>query len=85
MFINKNFQASNAPINGSISSESANRLIEMQEALERMKTELANSLKQSTEITTRYYRNNFSKIDGEYINTYKFLWSNFSVFFQKNV
>ncbi|CAA90660.1 Liprin-alpha [Caenorhabditis elegans] len=45
--------ASNAPINGSISSESANRLIEMQEALERMKTELANSLKQSTEITTR--------------------------------
>uniref|UniRef100_A0A8R1DL16 SAM domain-containing protein n=1 Tax=Caenorhabditis japonica TaxID=281687 RepID=A0A8R1DL16_CAEJA len=45
--------ASNARTNGSISSESANRLIEMQEALERMKTELSNSLKQSTEVTNR--------------------------------
>ncbi|CAL2049317.1 unnamed protein product [Caenorhabditis brenneri] len=45
--------ASNARTNGSISSESANRLIEMQEALERMKTELANSLKQSNEVTQR--------------------------------
>ncbi|CAP25191.2 Protein CBR-SYD-2 [Caenorhabditis briggsae] len=45
--------ASNARTNGTLSSESANRLIEMQEALERMKTELANSLKQSNEVTTR--------------------------------
>ncbi|CAI5456339.1 unnamed protein product [Caenorhabditis angaria] len=45
--------ASNARTNGSMSSESANRLIEMQEALERLKTELSNSLKQSSEVTNR--------------------------------
>lgn len=39
--------------NGSMSSESANRLIEMQEALEKLKNELSNALKQSAELASR--------------------------------
>ncbi|CAB3411589.1 unnamed protein product [Caenorhabditis bovis] len=45
--------ATNARTNGSVSSESAARLIEMQEALERLKTELSNTMKQSAELSAR--------------------------------
>ncbi|ETN71328.1 hypothetical protein NECAME_19388, partial [Necator americanus] len=39
--------------NGALSSESAARLVEMQEACERMKVELTNSLKQVQELSAR--------------------------------
>uniref|UniRef100_A0A1I7WNM5 Liprin-alpha-2-like n=1 Tax=Heterorhabditis bacteriophora TaxID=37862 RepID=A0A1I7WNM5_HETBA len=39
--------------NGALSGESAARLVEMQEACERMKMELTNSLKQANELTAR--------------------------------
>lgn len=37
-----------------MSAESAARLVEMQEACERLKQELASSMKQCTELTTRF-------------------------------
>ncbi|CAD6188774.1 unnamed protein product [Caenorhabditis auriculariae] len=46
-------QAKGIKTNGAMSAESANRLIEMQEALEKLKTELANTLKQSAELGAR--------------------------------
>ncbi|KAK6033658.1 hypothetical protein OSTOST_00081 [Ostertagia ostertagi] len=46
-------QAKGQKTNGALSSESAARLVEMQEACERMKIELTNSLKQVQELSAR--------------------------------
>ncbi|EPB79167.1 hypothetical protein ANCCEY_01694 [Ancylostoma ceylanicum] len=46
-------QAKGQKTNGALSSESAARLVEMQEACERMKVELTNSLKQVQELSAR--------------------------------
>ncbi|KAK5974829.1 PlipriN-alpha [Trichostrongylus colubriformis] len=49
----RNQRAKGQKTNGSLSSESAARLVEMQEACERMKIELTNSLKQVQELSAR--------------------------------